>query len=260
MRKKRSRRRLSLAYLAPPMNHELVVLADPEAVAQEAARRFVQWAQATVADRGRFRVALAGGGTPNALYQVLAGESYRSQIPWTQTEVFWGDERHLPAGGPGRNDTAVLPLLAQAGIPAANVHPVPYVPGNPDAAARQYEDVLRRQTQPRSPLLDLTILGLGNDGHTASLFPGTPALDEAARLVVANFAAYEDRHPERVTLTYPAIDASAVVLFLVTGASKQAILQRVLGAAENPPLPAQRVQPRHGRLIWLVDQAAASAA
>jgi 6-phosphogluconolactonase len=242
------------------MDHELVLLANPKAVAQEAAQRFAQWAQDAVAGRGRFRVALAGGGTPGALYQLLASEPYRSQIPWPQTDVFWGDERHLPAGDPGRNDTAVLPLLALAGIPALNVHPMPYAPGDPDAAARQYEDDLRRQTQPHTPLLDLTILGLGDDGHTASLFPGTPALDEAARLVVANYAAYADRHPERVTLTFPAINASAVVLFLVTGAGKRAMLRRVLGAPEDPLLPAQRVQPRLGRLIWLVDQAAASAA
>ncbi len=234
----------------------VIVQADSTAVAHAAAQMFVQWAQEAVHKRGRFRVALAGGSTPQALYELLTLAPYRAQLPWVQLEVFWGDERHLPAGHPGRNDTAVLPLLARSGVPAAQIHPVPFVSGDPDQAARRYEELLRLTASPHAPLLDLALLGLGHDGHTASLFPGTPAVDELERLVVANYAAYEDRHPERVTLTLPALNASTVVLFLVTGASKQAVLRRVFGPPEDPPLPAQRVQPATGQLLWLVDQAA----
>lgn len=234
----------------------VIVRADPPAVAHAAAQMFVQWAREAVQKRGCFRVALAGGSTPGALYELLTHAPYRSQAPWAQTEVFWGDERHLPAGHSGRNDTALLPLLAHVGVPASQIHPAPYVPGDPDQAARRYEDVLRLTAQPDGSLLDLTLLGLGHDGHTASLFPGTPAVDETERLTAANYAVYEDRYPERITLTLPAINASAAVLFLVTGASKQAILRRILGPPADPPLPAQRVRPASGRLIWLVDQAA----
>lgn len=235
---------------------ELVIKPTAEAAAQEAAERLVAAAQAAVARRGRFRVALAGGGTPMALYRLLVAEPYRQRMPWPQAEVFWGDERHLPPGDPGRNDTAVLPLLAQAGVPPAQVHPAPYTPGDPDASARAYEAALRRGWSAGEPLLDAALLGVGTDGHTASLFPGTPALDETKRLVVANYAAYEDRHPERVTLTLPALAETGLILFLVTGAGKREVVRRVLTGTEDPPLPAQRVRSRFGPVVWVVDEAA----
>jgi len=236
--------------------HKLIIKPTPADVAESAAGLFVELAQAAAEVHGRFRVALAGGGTPAALYRLLAAEPYRLQIPWPKLDIFWGDERFLPAGHPGRNDTGVLPLLAKAGVPPANIHPVPFIPGDPDAAARQYQATLQDSAGPDRPLLDLALLGLGSDGHTASLFPGTAPLDETARLVVPNRAVYEDRHPERITLTLPALDAAATVLFLVTGTGKAAILRRVLSAAETPPLPAQRIRPASGRLFWLVDEAA----
>ena len=239
------------------MTYEQYIAPTPEALAREAAALFVDCAHAAVAERGRFRVALAGGSTPVALYRLLAAEPSRSQMPWAQTQVYWGDERHLPVGDPGRNDTEVLPLLGLAGAPAANVHPVPYEPGDVDTAAREYEQLLRSQTRRGEPLLDLVLLGLGNDGHTASLFPGTATLDETQRLVAPNYAVYEDRHPERITLTFPALNAATAALFLVAGEGKRDILRRVLGPREDPPLPAQRVQPAGGRVVWLVDRAAA---
>ena len=234
----------------------LLVEIDPVAVAGRAAEMIIDAASAAVRTRGRFRIALAGGGTPGLLYRLLASSQYIERLPWQQTEVTWGDERHLPLGDPGRNDTDVLPLLAELGIPASQIHSVPFVAGNVDEAAAQYEQTLRLLARPGDPLLDLALLGLGTDGHTASLFPGTAALDETERLVVPNYAAYQDRFPERVTLTFPAINACETVLFLVTGSSKRAILRRVLGESESPPLPAQRVQPASGRLFWLVDEAA----
>lgn len=237
------------------MDPELIVKPDAAAVAQAAAARIVAWAGAAVATRGRFRVALSGGGTPDLLYRLLADQPGDYPVPWQQTQVFWGDERHLPPGHTGRNDTTVLPLLARLGVPADNIHPVPYVPGDLQAAAAAYEATLRGQVRVGEPLLDLVLLGLGTDGHTASLFPGTPALDVRGRLVASNRGAYEDRFPDRVTLTVPAINAAAAVMFLVTGAGKRAVLAQVL-AGHTPPLPAQRIQPVAGRLLWLVDRAA----
>lgn len=237
----------------PPV---LLTLPDSEAVAQRAAELVIDCANEATRLRGRFRIALSGGGTPGQLYRLLASPFYRDRVPWSLTEVYWGDERHLPAGDPGRNDSEVLPLLADAGVPASQIHPVPYVAGDVSQAAAQYERLLHAQARPGEPLLDLAILGLGTDGHTASLFPGTAPLEETGRLVVPNHAAYEDRFPERVTLTLPAINSCETVVFLVTGASKHDILSRVLGVAQSPPLPAQRVQPTSGRLFWLVDEAA----
>ncbi|MCB0202814.1 MAG: 6-phosphogluconolactonase [Anaerolineae bacterium] len=240
------------------MPRTILVETDPAAVAGRAAEMVIEAAGAAVAARGRFRIALAGGGTPGQLYRLLTSPSYRGRVPWSLTEVYWGDERHLPAGDPGRNDSDVLPLLADLGVPGNQIHLVPFIAGDVTKAAAAYEQVLRSQAMPGQPLLDLVLLGLGTDGHTASLFPGTVALDETERLVVPNYAAYEDRFPERVTLTFPAINACETAMFLVTGASKRDILHRVLGEPESPPLPAQRVQPASGRLFWLVDAAARS--
>lgn len=238
------------------MNFDLLVRADPQAVAQEAAQRVAEIAQEAVGRRGRFRIALSGGETPGALYRLLVAEPYLSRMPWEATHVYWGDERHLPSGDPGRNDNQGIALLAEAAIPGVQIHPVPYVAGDPDAAARQYEAMLVDQRRPGEPLLDLILLGMGTDGHTASLFPGTPALLEQQRLVVPNRAVYEDRHPERITLTFPAMEAIEVAMFLVTGASKRSMLHRVLAPPEDLPFPVQRVQPASGRVLWLVDRAA----
>lgn len=270
-----------------PVDTELIIKEDPEAVAVLAADNVTGWAQAVVRARGRFRIALAGGSTPTRLYELLTAEPYRSQLPWRRLELYWGDERFLPAGDPGRNDASVLPLLAATGIPPNNVHPVPYLAGETkgagmdsgdeetepgsstsstlvrfsnrrtglELAAQDYDRLLREQARPGEPLLDLVLLGLGTDGHVASLFPETAALEEQDALAVPNTARYEDRHPQRVTLTFPAINAAERILFLVTGESKREILGRVLGPAEDPPLPAQRVKPGSGKLIWLVDRA-----
>jgi 6-phosphogluconolactonase len=247
---------------------------DPHAVAQKAASLLVDWAAQAVTQYGFFHVALAGGGTPNALYRLLLSNPQRWHFPWPATHVYWGDERFLPPGDPGRNDSDVLPLLIKAGVPESNIHPIPYqapaqdmLPG-PDEEARwrhmeqaatRYEQELLRRSRPGKPLLDVVLLGLGSDGHTASLFPGTAALHETSRLVVPNRAAYEDRHPDRITLTLPAINGAGIVVFLVTGESKRNIVATVLGAPTDPPLPAQRVQPEQGALFWLMDQAAAGA-
>lgn len=238
------------------------VFSQPDAAgaARRAAELVVDCAQEAVRRRGRFRIALSGGGTPGLLYRQLISPGYQDRMPWPSIEVYWGDERHLPPGDAGRNDTEVLPMLSGVGVPSHQVHPAPYIAGDVAAAAARYQSQLLAPSRPGEPLLDLALLGLGADGHTASLFPGAAALEEGERLVVPTFAVYEDRFPERLTLTLPALNACETVLFLVTGAAKRAIVQRVLGAPESPPLPAQRVLPVSGRLFWVLDQEARPAA
>lgn len=245
---------------------EIVVLPDPEALAREAARRFVKLADEAIASRDRFSVALSGGSTPGVLYQLLAREPHRSQIAWAQVHLFWGDERCVPPGNvrpdewpPSSNyHLAHETLIAHVPIPPENIH---RIQGElePENAAREYENGLKaffaRIPNPKS--FDLVLLGLGSDGHTASLFPGSEALDETERLAVAVSADYEGRPAERVTLTLPAINAARQAWFLVSGATKAEIVRAVL---EKPGerLPAQQVDPTSGRLTWLLDAAAAN--
>ena len=235
----------------------IVVLPDSEALAHEAARRFQRLATQAVAERGRFSAALSGGSTPGALYRLLAGEPYGEQIPWEGVHLFWGDERCVPPDDPGSNyRLAHEMLISRVPIPLGNVH---RVRGElqPEAAAGDYADALRVFFDAPWPCFDLVLLGLGADGHTASLFPGSDALAERERAVIAITAQYEDRPSHRVTLTLPALNAARQVLFLVRGAAKAEIVQSVLEGGEGR-YPAQRVRPVEGGLTWLLDAAAAS--
>jgi len=239
------------------MNLEIVIVPDAEALSHEAARRFTRLALRAIADRGRFSVVLSGGTTPGALYRRLADDPHRAQIPWRQVHLFWGDERCVPPDHPGSNfRLADEALISRVPIPPGNVH---RVRGElaPQAAAQAYAVELRAFSGASGPHFDLVLLGLGQDGHTASLFPGSDALDEKVRPVVAVTAQYQDRPAQRVTLTPPAINAARHVLFLVSGSSKAEIVQAVL---EGPPerLPAQQIRPTTGRLTWLIDAPAAS--
>ena len=235
----------------------IVVLPDAEALAREAARRFQRLAIQAVAERGRFSAALSGGSTPGALYRLLAGEPHGEQIPWERVHLFWGDERCVPPDDPGSNyRLAHEMLISRVPIPPGNVH---RVRGElqPEAAAGDYADALRVFFDAPWPRFDLILLGLGADGHTASLFPGSDALAERERAVVATTAQYEDRPTHRVTLTLPALNAARQVLFLVREATKAEIVQSVLQGGEER-YPAQRVRPVEGGLTWLLDAAAAS--
>lgn len=239
---------------------ELVIVADHHAIAQEGARRFAAVAQAAIAARGRFVVALSGGSTPRGLYEQLAQPPYDTTIDWAHVHIFWGDERYVPPDDPestyGMTRAA---LLDQVPIPAANIYPAPTTNTTPEAAAQTYAHTLATVLGEHAQL-DLILLGMGPDGHTASLFPGAPAVTTpSAALVVAVYDAPKPP-PTRLTLTLHAINTAAHVLFLVAGADKAATLRDVL--QENPAgalLPAQRVRPTHGTLVWLVDQAAAQA-
>jgi len=224
------------------MRAELWVGADPEAVAGEAARRFVQVAAGAVAAHGRFSVGLAGGSTPRRLYELLAAGA--AAVDWARTTVFFSDERCVPPDHPDSNyRMAQAALLAQ--VPAT-VHRV-QGEAPPEAAAAAYAAEIGWGA------LDLLLLGMGADGHTASLFPGSPALQEQERPAVAVWAAHLNMW--RVTLTLPALNRARQVLVLVTGAEKAAMLQRAL-AEPAADLPIQRVAPA-GSLAFLVDRAAA---
>ncbi len=259
------------------MSHPtLRVLADAEAISQAAAEELVRAASEAQSARGRFTVALSGGSTPQHLYQLLAGPPYRSQVDWKRVEVFWGDERCVP---PDHRDSnyrmARESMLDRLPIPAGQIHRIEAERSDRAAAARDYQATLARvfgidlqggggggQSPPHAPpceppSLDLVLLGMGPDGHTASLFPGTTALNETQQWVVVNsvpkFAS------DRITLTVPILNRAREVVFLVAGTDKAARLAEVLEGPHDPTrLPSQLIQPTSGKLIWLVDRAAAA--
>jgi 6-phosphogluconolactonase len=240
------------------MNQEFVVFPDPAAVAQAAAQMVVEVAQQAIAARGRCCLALSGGSTPQALFALLAAAPLRTQIDWTRVWVVWADERHVPHADPERNErTARDVLLEQVPIPAAQILAVPFTGLRAEQAAVVYETQLTAALG--VPLrLDLVLLGMGPDGHTASIFPGQPeAVAPAAALVIAVQDAPKPP-PTRVSLSYAAINAARAVLFLVTGADKAAMVARIR-AATGPvsAVPALGVRPIDGTVTWLLDAAAA---
>jgi 6-phosphogluconolactonase len=240
---------------------DLVILPDPAALADEAARRFVALAQAAVADRGRFTVALSGGSTPRALHERLAQSPLSEAVDWAHVHVFWGDERMVP---PDDSESSYRmareTLLRHVPIPAANIYPVPTVGGTPEAAASAYAETLRATFGAESPRFDLILLGIGPDAHTASLFPGQSEVVRPSNALVVAVHNAPKPPPVRVTFTYELINAAANVLFLVAGADKAVALREVLhGPADLARLPAQGVRPKHGSLVWLADAAAVNA-
>ena len=229
------------------------ILPDPLALAHHVA----EWmTQAALAAQGTFRVSLSGGSTPKTLYRLLASDEFRGRFPWQLASWYWGDERFVPYDHPESNFRMTREaMLAKAPVPPENVHPIP-TDGTPEDAARRYERTLQEAygaatLDPRHPLFDLTLLGLGPDGHTASLLPGEPVLDERKRWM----AAVSHGRPEvRITMTYPVIESSRRIAFLVAGKEKAAIFSAI--RAGTSQVPAARVQPI-GELFWFVDRAAA---
>jgi 6-phosphogluconolactonase len=221
------------------------------------ARRGAEWLHAAIAaNPGRIAVALSGGSTPKPLYQLLAAPPLRDTVPWPRIHWFLGDERFVPPDDPKSNFRMVREALAGAPVPGENLHPIPTVGMSPEEAAAAYERELQSfygapTLDPARPLFDAVLLGLGADGHTASLFPGTAALDEQVRWAAAVVGA----QPEpRITLTFPVLESSRAVAFLVSGADKRKALQGVLRGDRS--LPAARLRPV-GTLTFLVDRAAA---
>ena len=239
---------------------EIVVLPDLNQVAQEAARRWVEIAQGAAADRGSFSVALSGGSTPRTLYEMLAGEPWRSQAPWESTHVFWGDERRVPSSDPQSNyHMARETLLDHVPIPSGQIY---RMLGEDllSSAIGDYEDKLWRYFRfgrGEWPRFDLVLLGLGPEGHTASIFPGTRAVSDQSNMVLAY--PVPQLGVERITLTLPVINHAHHIIFLVAGQKKAGALAKTLEGERRPSAcPAQAVQPVDGTLTWLVDQAAAS--
>jgi 6-phosphogluconolactonase len=236
------------------------VFADPTALAAGAAEELTRRVLAAVAARSRCRIALAGGNTPLLLYRELTCPA-GADIPWDRVEVFWGDERTVPPENPDSNFGAARDaLLSSVPIPAGNVHRMCGEAADPRAAAMEYEEELRRcfgLAGGELPRFDVVLLGMGTDGHTASLFPGSATLDEQDQLVTASRV--QSLGVWRLTLTLPVLNAAAAVVFLVSGADKAETLARVLDGPYLPrELPAQAVRPESGDLVWLVDAAAAT--
>lgn len=240
---------------------EIRVLADLPAIFRAAADLFADTAESAVQARSMFSVALAGGSTPKGLYTLLASdESFSQRIPWANTHVFFGDERCVPPDHADSNyRMARESLLSRVAIPAENIHRMRGEDPDPAAAAASYERELRSalRTAPDAfPRIDLVLLGMGADGHTASLFPGTPAPAERKLAVTAAFV--PKLNASRLSLTLPTLNAARAVAFLAAGADKAETLAGVLGPAEPPQhFPARSVAPADGRLTWLVDAAAA---
>ena len=234
---------------------QLEILADAEALARCVADWLVA---AAVGSEGRFAVALSGGSTPRRLYELLAGPPYGDAFPWGRTHWFWGDERFVPHDSPASNyRMAREAMLARAPVPVGTIHPIPTEGLTPQGAALAYERELQRfygasTLKPDRPLFDVTFLGLGPEGHIASLFPGTAILSERSRWVGAVIGAKAE---PRITLTYPAIESSRAIAFLVSGPAKRHVLKRLLDG--DPALPATHVRPMEGTLHIFADRAAA---
>jgi 6-phosphogluconolactonase len=239
---------------------EIRTFSTPQELFHAAAEEVIETATRSIAERDRFTIALSGGSTPKSLYSLIAANASGS-LPWAKIYFFFGDERHVPPTDAESNyHMARETILSKIPVPPANIFPIPAENPEASAAAGIYEQTLQKffGLKPGEfPRFDLILLGLGPDGHTASLFPETAALKENSHLVVANWV--EKLHTHRITLTLPVLNAARAILFLVSGSDKASALHEVLeGSAPAEKYPSKLVQPNNGRLIWLIDRAAAS--
>ncbi len=241
-----------------PPTREIEVFPTAADLFHAAAEEFSRVGRQAIGAQGRFTVALSGGSTPKSLYSLLAS-SY-ADFPWARTYFFFGDERHVPPTDPESNYRMVNEaLFSKAAIPAQNVFRVKAENSGAAAAAADYETQLRKffELKPNElPRFDLILLGMGPDGHTASLFPDSEGLKENTRLVIANWV--EKFKTNRISLTFPVLTNAGEVIFLASGPDKAAMVHEVLEGKSTPPLPSQRVQPTNGRLLWMLDESAAS--
>ena len=243
---------------------QLLIFETAAELYRVAAAYWRRLAQEAVERRNHFLLVLSGGSTPQPLYRRMARSPYREDVPWSQTDIFWGDERVTAPGDAQSNyGQAYKLLLSQVPIPPQNVHPIPrdLEPGQAAAAYNETLALLARQpadTGRAWPRFDLILMGLGRDGHTASLFPGSAIGDEEQPPARPAHAEYDDRPAKRVTLTEPAFNSARQIVFLVTGEEKAEALAGTLEGAEDPVRwPAQRIQPKDGHVSWLVDRGAA---
>jgi 6-phosphogluconolactonase len=239
------------------VEREIRILPDGAAIAKRAAQEFVQAAQGAVRAKNSFNVALAGGSTPKALYGLLVNDStLRSQVPWDKMHLFFGDERHVPPDHSESNfRMATEVMISKSPLKPEQVTRIKGEYPDTDQAALEYEKALREYFKLKDgefPRFDLLLAGMGNEGHTLSLFPGTKALLADGRIAVRNWVG--KLYTERITLTAPAASNAAEIIFMVTGADKALALKAVLeGPFEPDQLPAQLLQPKSGKLLWLVD-------
>jgi 6-phosphogluconolactonase len=236
-------------------DRQIITVADPAEMARAAAARIMARIDGS---GGRIALCLTGGSSPKQLYRLLASDAYRSQIPWHRVHWFIGDERFVPEQSPLNNMGEARRIFLDQCAPASNIHAIPTLAANPDASAEHYARVLQsfhgaNRFSPDRPLFDLVLMGAGPDGHTASLFPGDPALDERERWVVGVPRAHVEPFVPRVTLTLAALGSCREMLFEVAGREKRAILTRLFNG-EN--LPANRARSIGGQTVWLVDKAA----
>ena len=227
-----------------------------------AAEFIAELAEIRIKEKNIFTLVLSGGSTPRLLYQELASQTISKSIDWQKTHIFWGDERFLPRDHPDSNFAlAFESLLSKVGVPPGNINRVPTEIGSAQATAQEYEKTLRKffppavgsEQEPYFPSFDLVLLGLGQDGHTASLFPGEAALEEMDRWVLAVDGAKASPPVERVTLTFPAINKARYVIFLASGSNKREVFQQVVNNPETSAYPAAKVKPS-GRLLWFIDE------
>lgn len=239
------------------MKSDVRMFADVDELSLRAVEATVRTINESVRSHGSFSVALSGGNTPRTLYRLLSTR-FRNQIPWTKVHIFWGDERYVPLAHPQSNyRMARETLLDAVPCPVGNVHPMPTELPDPDLAAREYEKTLRNYFSEDWPRFDLVLLGLGEEGHTASLFPGSPALNENKRWVVPVEAPADP--PLRLTLTLPALTAAANIYFLVTGSNKAQALHHVLTGSPDPKsYPASGIRRAKLTVVWWLDRAAAA--
>jgi len=237
------------------------VYPNPAEVARGGARLFVDYAWQAIAKDGRFIVALSGGNTPRQMFELLASDEFRGQVDWAKVHVFWSDERAVPPTSSESNYAmARRALLIRVSVPEGNVHRMEAEKASIGRAAHEYEEVLRKYLPLDDrgfPRFHLIFLGMGADGHTASLFPGTRVTQQTSRWVSTPMVT--KLNMRRMTLTLPVLDAAQRIVFLIVGPEKAEILRSVLEGKADPPYPAQLVQPRDlGVKLFLVDKAAAA--
>ncbi|WP_164938186.1 6-phosphogluconolactonase [Bradyrhizobium guangxiense] len=240
--------------MAPAGQPKLIVAADAEALAHAAAERVMA---RIAANPGRIAICLTGGSSPKKLYQLLGSDAWRGKIPWERVHWFIGDERFVPESDPLNNMAVARATFLDGNAPAGHIHPIPTTTGNPDAGAEAYARELQAfygadQLDPSRPLFDLVLMGVGPDGHTASLFPGFPEIEETERWVAGVPKANVAPFVPRVSLTLPVLASCHQMLFEIAGHDKQAILTRLLNGETLPALRARS----NGETVWLVDRAA----
>lgn len=242
-----------------PPEAQVRVFDPPAELFRAGAEEFCRVGIESIRQRGRFSVALSGGSTPRPLHHELA-TTFASRLPWDKVFFFWGDERHVPPDFPESNfRMAKETLLSQLPVPTENIYRMRGELPDAEQAALMYEDTLRESFRPAAgefPRFDFILLGLGPDGHTASLFPGTKALQESRRLVVGNWV--EQHSTWRITFTYPVLNAAANVMFLVSGGGEKPEIVRKALREPSANLPSQKVEPTNGILMWFLDKAAGS--